>query len=375
MSVSLIPADVCLVLTHLAHVGPITAQRLLTAFSENPAEILNSSVSALTRVPGVGPVIAQSVSQWRQVVQIEALKAALKSKGVRFVAKVDSAYPRLLSKIADAPIGLFCLGPKPFNERAIAIVGSRRATLYGLSIAKRLAADLSVQGFQVISGLARGIDGAAHQGALEAQGDTVGVLGCGVDLIYPPEHGALYQRMAAEGLLVSEFALGRPADKQTFPMRNRVIAGLSQAIIVVESDVHGGSMITARLAGEQGRHVFAVPGRVDQSASRGCHELIRDGATLLRNVDDLLEELQYLRQSTLPLDGCEAPRPNLEGLEGRLWAALDEGGPMGLDEMSQLTQSASSQVASTLMLLEIKRWIVKRADGRFEAKPIALQTL
>ena len=181
-----------------------------------------------------------------------------------------------------------------FEQPCIAVVGSRRTTLYGQSVAKKLGSDLARLGFCVVSGLARGIDTAAHEGALSVGGKTAAVLGCGIDIVYPPENLDLYRRIVETGAVLSEFPFGRKADKQTFPMRNRVVAGISEAVVVVESDVQGGAMITARFAGEQGRLIYAVPGRIDQPTSHGCHQLIRDGATLFTGIDDILNELNYL---------------------------------------------------------------------------------
>ena len=198
-----------------------------------------------------------------------------------FITPRDVGYPRLLKEIHDPPIGLYRKGVYDFAQPCVAIVGSRRTTLYGQSVAKKLAADLARLGFCIVSGLARGIDTAAHEGALSVGGKTAAVLGCGIDIVYPPENLALYRRIEAEGAILSEFPFGRRADRQSFPMRNRVVAGIAEAVVVVETDVSGGSMITARFAGEQGRLIFAVPGRIDQNTSAGCHQLIRDGATLL----------------------------------------------------------------------------------------------
>jgi DNA processing protein len=283
------------VLNALPHLGPITANRLLEACGGDPVAVLTTDPAALRSVRGVGPVIAETLVAWRSHVDLAAEERGLRANRATFLAAEDEGYPILLREIHDPPIGLYCRGRYEPAQTSVAIVGSRRTTQYGLATARRLGGELARRGFCVVSGLARGIDTAAHEGALDAGGRTVAVLGTGVDLVYPPENRTLTERIAREGALLSEFRLGRSADRQSFAMRNRIVAGMSAAIVVVESDVDGGSMITARFAAEQGRVVLAVPGRIDQPTSAGCHQLIRDGAVLLTSVDDVVDELGYLR--------------------------------------------------------------------------------
>jgi DNA processing protein len=264
----------------------------------------------------------------------------------------------------------------------VAIVGSRRTTLYGQATAKKLGHDLARLGFCVVSGLARGIDTAAHEGALEAGGRTAAVLGNGIDIIYPPENLKLYQRIEENGgAILTEFPFGRRADKQSFAMRNRIVAGMCRAVIVVESDVSGGSMITARFAGEQGRLIFAVPGRIDQPSSAGCHQLIRDGATLLTSVDDLLSELNYLEGfgpagvATIPENAArtgvtagQMAQANLTDDEARVVKAFAGGAILSVDTLVGQTGLAAHQLSSLLMMLELKRVVAKRSDGCFEVR-------
>jgi DNA processing protein len=239
-----------------------------------------------------------------------------------------------------------------------------------LSVARKFASELARLGFCIVSGMARGTDTAAHEGALEVGGKTVAVLGCGLDIVYPPENLELYKRIALEGAVASEFPLGRRADRQTFPMRNRVVAGMCEAVIVVESDVAGGSMITARFAGEQGRQILVVPGRIDQKSAAGCHQLIRDGATMVTSVDDVLGEMRYARPAEpapeLPLESSSSPQ--LSEAEREVLACLAGGERCMTDRISQQTNRPSGEVSATLMGLEIKRLVVKRADGSFEAR-------
>ena len=295
--------------------------------------------------------------------------------GADFVLTKDPAYPRLLCEIHDPPIGLYRRGRFDVGgNRCVAIIGSRRTTLYGQATAKKLASELARIGFCVASGLARGIDTAAHEGALSVGGKTVAVLGTGIDIIYPPENLALYRQIEADGAVLSEFPFGRRADRQSFAMRNRIVAGMSEAVIVVESDVDGGAMITARFAGEQGRLLFAVPGRIDQPTSAGCHQLIRDGATLLTSVDDLLSELNYLdglRPSAIPQKPADAAAgipANLTPDEARVFECFRGGAILSPDALAAQTGLPAATLSSTLMMLELKRLIAKRADGTFEAR-------
>jgi DNA processing protein len=351
--------------------GPITASKLMRALKGDPLTILNATKEALQSVEGVGPVLAETINAWKTFVNLDKERALLRQAGVRFTGRGDADYPQLLQEIYDPPLGFYSKGKASLEKRSIAIIGSRRATLYGVSMAKRLARELASLGFAIVSGLARGIDTAAHEGALDANGVTVAVLGCGVDIVYPPENQALYERVVDSGRIISEFKLGRRADRQTFPMRNRIISGMSEATIVVESDVKGGSMITARMAGEQGRLVFAVPGRVDQASSRGCHQLIRDGAILLRSVDDLLEELQYGAQLNLGFTEKKSESSRAMDLsedETRVLGALSLEGTLSMDTLASMTELPTSTIAGTLLLLELKKLLVKRADGLFEVR-------
>lgn len=360
-----------MILNALPHIGPITLNRILETFDNDPVAVLKASAGKLGEVKGVGGVIAATVSQWEKHWNLDREESLLAKANVAFVSCQDEEYPNLLKEIHDPPIGLYRKGDYNVTGPAVAIVGSRRTTLYGQTVAKKLASDLARAGFCIVSGLARGIDTCAHQGALALGGKTVAVLGCGLDIIYPPENLDLYRQLAAEGAIYSEFPFGRRADRQSFPMRNRVVAGLSDAVIVVESDRSGGSMITARFAGEQGRLLFAVPGRIDQSSSAGCHQLLRDGAILCRGVDDILEELNYLQgMRPIPMQaepGQPSPRlADLSDEETVVMGHLQNGETMSIDRLSGLTGRPSHELSSLLMMLELKRMVVKKLDGSFE---------
>ncbi len=364
-----------LVLNALPNIGPISLNRLLAELSGDPRNVLNASPRQLEQVKGVGPAISGTIQNWSKHFNLEREEERMAKAQTVFVTPEDRGYPTLLKEISDPPIGLYRKGNYEFGQPSIAIVGSRRTTLYGQGVAKKFGAELARLGFCVVSGLARGIDTAAHEGALSVGGKTAAVLGCGIDIIYPPENLDLYRQIEAEGAILSEFPFTRRADRQSFPMRNRVVAGICDAVIVVESDVNGGSMITARFAGEQGRLVYAVPGRIDQATSQGCHQLIRDGATLLTCVDDIVSELNYL-------DGLRpAPIPEKEGAssnastsieltadEAKVMACFAGGAILSPDEITQQTKLEAATLAPLLMMLELKHAITRRLDGNFEAR-------
>lgn len=377
MSHDLSERQAFLVLNALPNIGPVTLNRLLEELGGDPREVFTAGARRLESVKGVGPVISATISAWREHFDVAREQERMAKSGVDFITARDPGYPKLLKEIHDPPIGLYRKGRYDLEQPCIAIVGSRRTTLYGQATAKKLGADLASLGFCVVSGLARGIDTAAHEGALSVGGKTAGVVGCGIDIIYPPENLELYRKIEASGVILSEFPFGRRADRQSFPMRNRVVAGMCEATIVVETDVSGGAMITARFAGELGRLIFAVPGRIDQPTSAGCHQLIRDGATLLTSVDDVLSELNYLdglrpqpiaERSATRLGAPSDMPANLSSDEAAVWACFAGGEIVSSDSVVAQTGLASPNVSAALMMLELKRLIAKRSDGAFEAR-------
>ncbi len=363
-----------LILNALPNIGPITLNRLLAELGGDPRAIFTASRRQLEAVQGVGPVISATIAGWRDHFDVTREETRMAQSGVDFITTRDPGYPPLLKEIHDPPIGLYRKGRYDFAQPAIAIVGSRRTTLYGQSVAQKLGAELARLGFCIVSGLARGIDTAAHEGALSVGGKTAAVVGTGIDIVYPPENLQLYRRLEENGAVLSEFPFGRRADRQSFAMRNRIVAGISTAVVVVESDVDGGAMITARFAGEQGRMLFAVPGRIDQATSKGCHQLIRDGATLLTGVDDILSELNYLdgmRPAPMgekPADVAAGRPANLTEDEARVFECFRGGALLSSDALATQTGLAVADISATLMMLELKRLVVKRADGTFEEK-------
>lgn len=354
-----------MILNALPNIGPIALKRLMTQFGSDPSRIFEASRAELMQVEGIGETLSEVIINWQNYFDLDKELQRLSQYNARFIPCHSNDYPPLLKEIYDPPIGLYSLGNFSPKLKTIAIIGSRRSTLYGLKVAKQLAMELAQLGFCIVSGMARGADSAAHEGALSVGGKTVAVLGCGPNIIYPPENKDLYERIQQSGAVVSELTFDKQADKTTFPRRNRIVSGMAQAIIVVETSSNGGSMITARLAGEQGRHVFAVPGRIDQPSSKGCHELIRDGASLCTSIDVILEELNYLTQLELPFPSTP-PTPDLSQIENKIFCALKAQTIATPDLLCTLTQEPIQKVSSTLLLLELKKLATRRADGTYE---------
>lgn len=278
--------------------------------------------------------------------------------GARLLLLGDDEYPEPLKAVPAPPPFLFARGElRREDALALAIVGSRHATAYGLAAAERLAANLAVRGVTIVSGFARGIDTAAHRGALAAGGRTIAVLGCGVDVTYPPENRKLVERVLERGALISQFPMGTPALPGHFPLRNRTIAGLALGAIVVEAAERSGALITAGHAGELGREVFAVPGPVTSETSRGANRLIQDGAKLVQGWEDVVAELSLVwRHCLTEGTGAETPGPAPEGEESRVLALLG-GEPIHIDHVIDRSGVPCGRTAALLLSLELKGWV------------------
>jgi DNA processing protein len=314
----------------------------------------------------VGPKLAEKIQQARRTLDGRAELALCRELGIDLIPRGAPGYPPPLEEIPDPPPLLYAKGTlEPRDQLAIALVGSRRCTTYGMRIAERLATSLARTGFTIVSGLARGIDAAAHRGALKAGGRTIAVLANGLAQVYPPEHDELAAEVAASGALLSELPMRQDPLAGLFPQRNRIISGLCLGVVVVEAAPKSGSLSTARHAMEQNREVFAVPGPVDSLASRGCHRLLRDGAKLVETVEDILEELgPLMREVRTAPDETPVRHPAelaLSDLERSLLGRLDDR-PTGVDELIARTGLVASQVMATLSVLELKR-LVRRLPG------------
>jgi DNA processing protein len=348
-------------------IGPRIQQSLLEAFG-SPADIITASRDQLQSVSGVGPKLAQAISVSRTSSNAASELDRCRTCGVTLILKESQPYPRMLAEICDAPYVLYCRGTiEPRDELAVGIVGSRRCTLYGRQQAERIASGLARAGVTVISGLARGIDAAAHRGALAAGGRTFAVMATGLATVYPPEHAPLADEVAGQGALLTESSLDQNPVAGLFPQRNRLISGLSLGVVIVEASRRSGALHTARHAMEQGRDVFVVPGRIDSFASEGCHDLIRDGATLVRGVDDILESLGPLI-SPVPSGRGEDeqvhnPRELTLNEQERQVLNTLTAEPTHIDELLRQCTIEPPRVLSTLTVLEMKRMITRLPGG------------
>ncbi len=357
-----------LTLTFLPGLGSTLIRRLVERFG-SPARVLTVDVAQMGGVEGLGQKVIRlfgnraGINEARGRARRELQELARQQISV--ICLDEQRYPPLLRTIHDPPVLLYCRGGlECLQQPAVAIVGSRAATTYGRRISFELGRDLARRGICVVSGMAFGIDGEAHRGALAGGGPTVGVLGCGIDVVYPRQHARLFAAAAENGVLVSEYALGAAPEAFRFPARNRIISGLVQGVVVVEATRQSGSLITARLALEQGREVFAVPGRVDSLKSRGAHRLLQQGARLVGCADDILEELNLAASMhTLPgpEDGsCQAA--GISEVEQQLLSCLDVY-PVNIDELVRLAECAPAEVHDLLLRLELKG-LVRQLPGQ-----------
>jgi DNA processing protein len=363
-----LPAEIALeTAVALAEVRPPGDTRIARAFWEAlrrwpPAEGLSEPARVDAMLDAAAALLEAPPEMLRRMVDAARPRARAsigraRQRGLTPVAWYDHAYPARLAAIPDPPVLLWTRGMvSALAEPAVAIVGSRRATPAGLATARRLAGDLAGAGLTIVSGLARGVDGAAHAGALAAGGVSIGVLGCGADRVYPAEHTALAAELVARGAIVSELSPGTPPLPPHFPLRNRLISGLVLAVVIVEASDKSGSLITARLALEQGRDVLAVPGSVLSGQYRGSHALIKDGARLVETVGDVLDEIGWV----------EAPKPggarlHLSGIEHKMAPAE----PYTLDDLAVRTGRPARDLLAELGALEIQGRIERDAGGRF----------
>ena len=351
-------------LSLVSGVGPRLRKKLLAHFG-TAQRVLSAAASELREVPGVGQKLCRTIVSARSEVNAAAELELCSQNQISVLVEAQPGYPARLLEIPDPPGVLFVRGAfAPADGLAVAIVGTRHATQYGLAQAERLAAGLSRAGYTIVSGLARGIDAAAHRGAMKAGGRTIAVLGSGVLNIYPPEHASLADEVSKHGAVISENPPLSPPLSGAFPQRNRIVTGLSLGVIVVEAQERSGALISARHAMEQGREVFAVPGRVDSRTSRGCHRLIRDGAKLVESVDDVLEEFGPLAAPTPREDGREIRHPvelQLNDLEQAVLAAVGDE-PTSIDEMAVKTGLPVQNVLATISVLEMRR-LLRRVGG------------
>lgn len=336
--------------------------QLLAKFG-SPDAIFSASISQLREI--VDNEIAQKINKGVDIDAISSTLDWLKKDHTHLITLADNAYPKQLLEISNPPAVLYAIGNLHWlNHPSIAMVGSRSATPQGEKNAEEFAESLCNHGLCVVSGMALGIDGAAHRGALKANGATIAVVGTGLDIVYPARHRDLAHKIAERGLIISEFPLGTPSKAQNFPRRNRLISGLSLGCLVVEANIDSGSLITARLATEQGREVFAIPGSIHSPVTKGCHQLIKQGAKLVENTEDILEELKNMLPSVSP-----------SGLMGDLSSTPAEPNtvltcmgfdPINFEALLSLTGLTTEALSSMLMVLELESKITTLAGGKYQ---------
>jgi DNA processing protein len=356
----------CLALSLVPGIGGKTLHLLLRRFG-SPGRVFSARRSELEEIRGLKKKTIDAIksSSLKETAEREIIR--LRSLGIDIIQWGTEKYPSYLANISDPPPLLYLRGELlPEDERAVAVVGSRQASAYGLTVCKKICTELAWHGWTVVSGMARGIDSAAHRGALEGGGRTVAVWGTGLDVVYPTENLALSEEIASSGAILTEFPLGTPPEPGNFPVRNRIISGLSLGVMVVEATVKSGSLITARMALDQGRQVFAVPGPIGRPTVEGSHRLIKEGAKLVESAEDIIEELLpmvdrklHREIKTLPMSEL----PELNQKERQLWELLGMD-PLHIDVIARAVDLALAETAELLLRLEIKG-LIKQLPGTF----------
>ncbi len=360
--------EACIALNMIPKMGPVRLRKLLQVF-ETPEKILSAKGVALRAVDGIGPDVANQITGWESAVDLSAELERIREFGAQVITAESPTYPRQLREIHAPPIVLYVWGELQDRDRhAIGVIGSRRTTHYGTESAKKLSYQLAYAGLTVVSGLARGIDTAAHQGALAAKGRTLAVIGSGLRQLYPPENAGLAEKIASgNGAILSEFSMEVEPDRQTFPMRNRIISGWSHGILVVEAGLNSGALITASQALEQGRCVYAVPGHINAPSAHGSNRLIQQGAKLVMEANDILDDLSILLPEAKPsAEAATRPLPTLTDEERRVYEAIRET-ETSIDDIAENAALASGLVSSALLRLELKR-LVKQLPGKYFVK-------
>jgi DNA processing protein len=357
-----------LALTRIKGLGCISFKKLASHFAD-PTQSLSATAAELSAIEGIDRKAVDGLLAFTQWDEVEQEVQRAEEAGVKIIPFGSGIYPARLRSIADPPPCLYVKGEiRQQDDKAVAVIGTRSASHYGRRVARDLCRGLASLGFTVISGMARGIDGVAHDEALNAGGRTIAVLGSGVDRAYPPEHRKLYHRISENGAVISELPLGAPPLAFNFPARNRLISGLSAGVVVVEATEKSGSLITAAIALEQGREVFAVPGEVGSSRSRGGHRLIRQGAKLVENVDDILEEIapqlvardrQPAALRTLPVDAQPETHKIFDLLQER---------SLHIDEVIEASGFSASRVSQILLELELQGFLKQLPGNRYSAQ-------
>ncbi|HZL42690.1 MAG TPA: DNA-processing protein DprA [Verrucomicrobiae bacterium] len=354
-------------LNMIEHVGPVRVRQLLEHFGEAPA-ILQASRQKLLQARGIGEDTADAIVRWEKTIDLSGELKRIAEYGCRVLIQTDEEYPELLRHIYDPPIVLYVRGELTAKDKnSVAMVGSRMTTHYGIEVARKLAYQLAYVGVTVVSGGARGIDTASHQGALSARGRTVCVLGTGINYVFPAENKTLFERIQENGAVMTQYPFNRQADKQSFAIRNRIVAGMTLGTVVVEANLTSGALITSNFATEYGRQVFAVPGRIDSPRSKGCHDLIKKGAKLCEGAEDILSEFEYLfppsNRPASPSETGVLPALELPDNERIVYELLKAAEETGIDDIIHASGLPASAVSVALLGLEMKR-LVKQLPGK-----------
>jgi DNA processing protein len=347
-----------LALNLLPKVGAVRVRKLLQVFG-TPQRILTAKAEEIAQVEGFGRELAQGIAKWEQTVDLLRELRRIDEMELTLIDPDDDLYPQLLRETHSPPLVLYVWGELTARDaHAIGVVGSRNATMYGLNQAKRISFQLAYAGYTVISGLARGIDTAAHEGALASKGRTIAVIGSGMGQLYPPENQSLAERISRQGAVVSEFPVDCPPDKQSFPLRNRIVAGWCSGLLVVEAPGRSGSLITAGQATEMGRTVYALPGHVDKPTSLGCNRLIQQGAKLVVDGNDILDDMNVLFPTApqAPVLQESPPMLTLSGDEQAVYEHVGTG-ETAVDVITERSALPAPRVSAALMRLEMKRLV------------------
>lgn len=346
----------------LQDIGPVKAKRLLSMF-KTPERIFNAKKDELFKIDGIGSKHFKNIKEFSAWGLIEKQLKLMEQNEIKTINFQDPLYPELLREIVDAPIVLYLKGnPWPQDRYAIAIVGSRKPTDYGIVVTEKISDELVSMGFTIVSGLARGIDSLAHRVALRSGGRTIAVLGSGLDKPYPPENRILMEKIAQNGYVLSEFPLGTPPDKENFPRRNRLISGLSLGVLVIEATSDSGSIITAKYSIEQNREVFAVPGNITSSNSDGTNQLIKNGAILTTNAKDIVTELAPVLKGFIKIK--DKAKIEITSEEREVCTFLS-GEPKQIDIISRESGLPASKVLGILLALELKGAVKQITGKRF----------
>lgn len=351
-----------LALSMLEDIGPKRAKRLLSKFG-SPEKIFKSTFNDLIKAEGIAKKLSKNIKQFSSWDLIEKQIGILNKNGIKVITYEDPSYPEMLREVEDSPMVIYAKGDiQPQDKYAIAIVGSRKPTHYGISVAESISEELATMGFTIVSGLARGIDSLSHKAALKVGGRTIGVLGSGLDIPYPPENKILIEKIINSGCVLSEFPPGTLPDRENFPKRNRIISGLCLGVLVIEATSDSGSLITASYALEQNREVFAVPGNITSSNSSGTNELIKKGAILTRNADDIIRELAPVLKGFIK--SKNKMKVEITGEEMEICKYLS-GEPKQIDTISRESGLPTSKILGIMLSLELKGVVKQVAGKRF----------